>query len=56
MRLPNLNMTIATTPRLQRIAMITAIVLMVRSLAGFCWVIWLERYVVYSRDLSLIHI
>ena len=50
MRLPNLNMTFSTKRRLQRIAMITAIVLMVLILAGFCWVIWLERYVVYSRE------
>ena len=50
MRLPNLNMTFTTQRRLQRALLITAIVVMVLILAGFCWIIWLERYVVYSRE------
>lgn len=56
MRLPNLNMTFSTKRRLQRIAMISAIVVMVLILAGFCWIIWLERYVVYSREGATINL
>lgn len=50
MRLPNWNLTFSTKRRLQRIGLISAIVIMVMILVWFCWVIWIERYVVYSRD------
>ena len=50
MRLPNWNLTFTTKRRLQRAGLITAILLMVLILVWFCWVIWLERYVVYSRE------
>ena len=50
MRLPNWNLTFTTKRRLQRAGLISAIVIMVLILIWFCWVIWLERYVVYSRD------
>ena len=50
MRLPNWNMTFTTKRRLQRAGLIGAIVVMVLILVWFCWVIWLERYVVYSRE------
>lgn len=50
MRLPNWNLTFTAKRRLQRAALITAIVVMVLILIWFCWVIWLERYVVYSRE------
>ena len=45
-----MNITYRTKRRLQRAGLIGAIVLLVAILAGFCWVIWLERYVVYTRD------
>ena len=50
MRLPNWNMTFTTKRKLQRIGLISAILIMVMILVWFCWVIWIERYVVYSRD------
>lgn len=50
MRLPNWNLTFTAKRRIQRAALITAIVVMVLILVWFCWVIWLERYVVYSRE------
>ena len=50
MRLPNFNLTFAAKRRLQRAGLISAIVIMVLILIWFCWVIWVERYVVYSRD------
>ena len=45
-----MNLTYRTKRRLQRAALIGATVLMLVILVGFCWVIWLERYVVYTRD------
>jgi len=50
MRLPNWNLTFTAKRRLQRIGLISAIVIMVMILVWFCWVIWIERYVVYSRE------
>ena len=50
MRLPNWNLTFSAKRRLQRIGLISAILFMVMILVWFCWVIWIERYVVYSRD------
>ena len=50
MRLPNWNLTFSAKRRLQRAGLISAIVIMVLILVWFCWVIWLERYVVYSRE------
>ena len=50
MRLPNWNLTFTAKRRLQRIGLISAIVIMVLILVWFCWVIWIERYVVYSRE------
>ena len=50
MRLPNWNMTFTAKRRLQRIGLISAIVIMVLILVWFCWVIWIERYVVFSRE------
>ena len=45
-----MNLTYRTKRRLQRAGLIAAILLMVAILVGFCWVIWLERYIVYTRD------
>ena len=50
MRLPNWNLTFSAKRRLQRAGLITAIVIMVMILIWFCWVVWAERYVVYSRE------
>ena len=50
MKLPNWNLTFTAKRKLQRAGLISAIVIMVLILIWFCWVIWLERYVVYSRD------
>ena len=50
MRLPNWNLTFTTKRKLQRIGLIAAILIMVLILFWFCWVIWLERYVVYTRE------
>lgn len=56
MRLPNWNLTFTAKRRLQRAGLITAIVLMVAILVWFCWVIWLERYVVFSREGATINL
>lgn len=45
-----MSLTYRTKRRLQRAGLIGLIVLLVVILVGFCWVIWLERYVVYTRD------
>ena len=50
MRLPNLNLTFSAKRKLQRAGLIALILFMVMILVWFCWVIWAERYVVYSRD------
>ena len=44
-----MNLTYRTKRRLHRAGLIGAIVLLVVILVGFCWVIWLERYIVYTR-------
>ena len=56
MRLPNWNLTFAAKRRLQRAGLITAILVMVMILVWFCWVIWAERYVVYSREGATINL
>ena len=45
-----MSLTYRTKRRLYRAGLIGAIVLLVAILVGFCWVIWLERYIVYTRD------
>lgn len=45
-----MSLTYRTKRRLQRAGLIGLILLLVVILVGFCWVIWLERYVVYTRD------
>ena len=45
-----MNLTYRTKRRLYRAGLIGAILLLVVILVGFCWVIWLERYIVYTRD------
>ena len=45
-----MSLTYRTKRRLQRAGLIGAIVLLLVILVGFCWVIWLERYVVYTRE------
>lgn len=45
-----MNLTYRTKRRLQRAGLIGLTLLLVVILAAFCWVIWLERYVVYTRD------
>ena len=56
MRLPNWNLTFSAKRRLQRAGLITAIVVMLLILIWFCWVIWAERYVVYSREGATINL
>ena len=56
MRLPNWNLTFTARRRLQRAGLITAIVVMLLILIWFCWVIWAERYVVYSREGATINL
>ena len=56
MRLPNWNLTFTAKRRLQRAGLITAIVVMLLILIWFCWVIWAERYVVYSREGATINL
>lgn len=54
MRLPNFNLTFSAKRRLHRAGLIALILLMVSILVWFCWVVWAERYVVYSREGAVI--
>ena len=45
-----MNLTFTTKRRLQRIGVAALALLTVSILVWFCWVIWLERYVVYTDD------
>ncbi len=44
------NLTFTTRRRLQRIGIVSLILILVLVLVWACWVIWIGRYVVYSRD------
>ena len=50
-----MNLTYRTKRRLYRAALIGITVLLLAVLVGFCWVIWLERYVVYTRDGAMLN-
>lgn len=45
-----MTITYRTKRRLYRAGLIGGIILLIAILVGFCWVVWLERYVVYTRD------
>lgn len=45
-----MNIPYRTRLKLQRAGTVALFVLMVFALIWFCWVVWLERYVVYSRE------
>ena len=45
-----MSLTFTTKRKLQRIGFAALALLMVGILVWFCWVIWLERYVVYTDD------
>ena len=45
-----MKLTFTTKRKLQRAGLISLIVLMVSILVWFCWVVWLERFMVYSDD------
>ena len=45
-----MTITYRTKRHLYRAGLIGGIILLVAILVGFCWVVWLERYVVYTRD------
>ena len=45
-----MKLTFTTKRKLHRIGLISLIVLMVSILVWFCWVIWLERFMVYTSE------
>ena len=45
-----MNIPYRTRLKLQRAGTIVLFIVMVLGLIWFCWVLWLERYVVYSRE------
>lgn len=45
-----MNIPYRTRLKLQRSGTVALFIVMVLSLIWFCWVVWLERYVVYSRE------
>ena len=45
-----MNIPYRTRLKLQRTGTIALFIVMVLGLIWFCWVLWLERYVVYSRE------
>jgi len=45
-----MNITYRTRRRLQQLGTILLFLVMVIVIGWFCWVVWLERYIVYTRD------
>lgn len=45
-----MNIPYRTRLKLQRYGTVALFVVMVLSLIWFCWVVWLARYVIYTRD------
>lgn len=45
-----MRMTYKTRRSLQRVMMVLLSVALVAILFGFCWNVWVERYVVYTRE------
>ena len=45
-----MKLTFTTKRKLQRVGLAALIVLLVSILVWFCWVVWLERFMVYSAD------
>lgn len=45
-----MSFTYRTRRRLQRLGTAALFLLMVGIIGWFCWVIWVERYIVYTRD------
>ena len=45
-----MTLTYRTKRKLQRAGLVALVLLLVGILVWFCWVIWLERYVVYTAD------
>ena len=45
-----MNIPYRTRIMLQRIGLVVLTIAVFAALAWFCWVVWLERYVVYGRD------
>lgn len=45
-----MSLTFTTKRKLKRFGLAALILLVVGTLIWFCWVIWLERYVVYNSD------
>lgn len=45
-----LKLTYRTRRKLQRIGLVTLVLLLVGLLVWTCWVVWLDRYMVYSRE------
>ena len=45
-----MKLTFTTKRKLQRAGLVSLIILMVAILVWFCWVVWLERFMVYSED------
>lgn len=50
-----MNIPYRTRLRLQRIGTVALFVLLLCILAWFCWVLWLERYVIYTDDGAVIN-
>lgn len=45
-----MHISYRTRLRLQRVGVVVLLLLTAFALAWLCWVVWLERYVVYTRD------
>lgn len=45
-----MTLTYRTKRKLQRFGLVALVLLLVSILVWFCWVIWAERYVVYTRE------
>ena len=45
-----MKLTFTTKRKLQRAGLVALIVLLVSILVWFCWVVWLERFMVYSAE------
>ena len=49
-----MSLTYRTRRRLQRLGAVVLFLTMVITVGWFCWVVWLERYIVYTRDGAVI--
>lgn len=46
----NINISFRTRQVLKRLLLVLLVLLIVAALVGLCWFVWLQRFVIYTRD------